>query len=128
MQRELARTASAREEAERAQAAAESAARASTAQAREASAAALGTSKLSQSDTALLRAGEHVVEALDSYASWKSNLNLLRTYVDDAVEAVEEGGDVAGAIESVGELLTIVLAEAGEFRRDLKNLQDSLTG
>ena len=71
-------------------------------------------------------ATEQLTGTLDDYADWKSNLMLLKTYVEEAQEAVDEDGDVGAAFESLQELLTVVSSEANGFRRQLVRLKDLL--
>ena len=51
---------------------------------------------------------------------------LLKTYVEEAHEAVNEEGDVGAAFESLQELLKVVSSEANGFRRQLVRLKDLL--
>jgi len=68
-------------------------------------------------------ASSHLDGTLDDYADWKSNLMLLKTYLDEVREAVDSEGDVVAAFESVEELLTVVSSEANGFRRQLVSLK-----
>lgn len=87
------------------------------------------TPEPAQVDTAQLdklreSATEHLSGTLDDYADWKSNLMLVKTYVEEAREAVDADGDVGAAFESLEELLTVVSSEANGFRRQLVRLKD----
>ena len=72
------------------------------------------------------RAREALVEVMESYSDWRSNLSLLSTYVDEAREAITEEGDVVAAVESLGELITVVLADARSMRSELGDLKELL--
>ena len=69
-------------------------------------------------------ASEHLEDSLDDYADLKSNLLLLKTYLEEARDAVAEEGDVEAAFESIEELLKVVGSEANAFRRQLVRLKD----
>ncbi|MEZ4265038.1 MAG: FHA domain-containing protein [Myxococcota bacterium] len=69
---------------------------------------------------------ERVAQAMENYAVWKANLNLLRNYLEEAEEAVDDAKACSTALESVNELVTLVLSDAGELRKELVGLKDLL--
>jgi predicted nucleic acid-binding Zn-ribbon protein len=80
-------------------------------------------------DTALtlrVRGAERVAQAMENYAVWKANLNLLRNYLEEAEESVDDSKACSAALESVSELVTLVLSDAGELRKELVGLKDLL--
>jgi hypothetical protein len=76
----------------------------------------------------LARAVEQLGEVVDLYTVWKSNVNLLQTYVDEAKEAAgSASGEVKQALDSVAEMLVGVKSEAQDLRQELSALKDILT-
>lgn len=73
-----------------------------------------------------VRGSERVAQAMENYAVWKANLNLLRNYLEEAEEAVGDAKACTSALESINELVTLVLSDAGELRKELVGLKDLL--
>lgn len=73
-----------------------------------------------------VRGSERVAQAMENYAVWKANLNLLRNYLEEAEEVVGDAKACTSALESIDELVTLVLSDAGELRKELVGLKDLL--
>lgn len=84
------------------------------------------TADLDSSVAIRVRGSERVAQAMENYAVWKANLNLLRNYLEEAEEAVGDAAACTSALESVNELVTLVLSDAGELRKELVGLKDLL--
>lgn len=68
-----------------------------------------------------------VDEVVDLFGSWKSNVTLLKSYLDEALAASKEGGSTREPLESINEVLTIIQADANDMRRELASLQSTLS-
>lgn len=67
-----------------------------------------------------------LADVMDDFVAWKVNLNLLRTYLEEAADATREGAASDLAMESVDELLTVVSSEAAVIGKELVALKDLL--
>lgn len=66
---------------------------------------------------------DQLESVMDVYTGWKVNINLLKTYVGEASDEAQEGGDISGAVDSIAEVLQVLLGDAGDLKDELKELE-----
>jgi pSer/pThr/pTyr-binding forkhead associated (FHA) protein len=85
------------------------------------------TGQIGQQALVRARALEKHSLVSELFSGWRSNLKLLQSYMDELADAVEEEGNTADPIESVGEVLTVLTSDSKEMRTELREMESILT-